>query len=317
MHRSTNFTIMYRLIPFTTTILIFCLSLNSCKSVGEKKTFTLQLEQGKQMNSRVAMDANASIRAIGDVDLDLKVTADLQYVPGKTVDKSTPIELTLTNMDGNFHMHQGIIQSADIPSDQDYDFSNITDKYEGKPVTLLMNEQAQVTGIANLDEILGDEGMDSLKSMTANAEALLGENFFERLIAFTAVLPDKPVAIGDKWNHIINQEIFGLPVKLEATYTYKSSENGIAHFDIDADFEMDTLSIDNANIELPIQGLPFKADNIKVLLRGTQSGFIKVNETTGWSNSSDLEQKFKIEFRLGAVTIPASLTNSISIRPAD
>ena len=297
------------------TRLLGVLLFASCSNGGDAVTLRLNLPADEVRPARLTVSSVASLRIGAKADLHLDMVGDMHQVFGQEADGLTPVTLNLDSLNLDFRIEQGIIKSSDIEEAMDVDVSSLEEGYAGRSVVLVYDHRARVQRIEGLEDDLSPEIIDSLTNGLANVEKLLGGDFFERLAGFFAVLPEEAVRPGDEWKNDFRQEILGLPVILENEYRFAERENGLAHIDVSGSFATDTLRIEPGTIEFPFEGFSFAQDQISVLLKGTQTGRISVDETTGWTRESNLQQKFSIEFRMGLITLPVTLDNTIRLEP--
>lgn len=104
-------------------------------------------------------------------------------------------------------------------------------------------------------------GDDALKGMMRNV---------------VAHYPEKPVKVGDSWDQtvVIRQ---GFPMIIETTYTLRERKGGVA-------------TIDNRST---IRSNPDAAP-LRYKLAGTQQGYMRVDEATGMTLSSEVTQTFDV-----------------------
>jgi hypothetical protein len=300
---------------FVLALLAFAMT--ACSSKGDALDLHLQVEEGSTRSGRLSVQSVADLRLglKAQMQLDMSTNLEQEFLP---MDGALqPVRLRLDDVQLDFGIEQSIVQSKEVDEQLDnMDLSELEANYNGRDVILFYDEHARIERIEGLEDDLGAEALDSIRSGIANVEKLLGKDFFRRLSGFLAVLPESPVRIGDTWENNFRQDILGLPVLLETEYRLAERENGLAHIDLNGRFETDTMRLSNSNIEFPFEGFEMASGNISVLMRGTQRGRISVEEQSGWTQRSDIQQNFDLEFRIGLFSVPVALTNRIQLEPA-
>jgi hypothetical protein len=304
-------------------LLISTLFFISCSSTGgsDKHSYKLQLEEGDEMLGRLEARLHADVSLLGDIKLDAVIVSDLKNVVRSSNAQQTEVDLSVEDLSVDFEFQQNIIVNDDIKGQQSVDLSDLEEQYRGQQLTIVYDPQSRIEEIKGLDDILGDGASDSIRSSLMDLESLMGDNFLERLESFFAVLPDEPVAIGDKWGHSIEQEIIGIPLTLNSEFQFDSRDsiNGqtYAKFLIDGKFTMDTVDLGSDFVPFEaMREAPINPKELKVIIkRANQSGYVLVNEETGWTHSSQIEQDLRLEIQYSIVNIPLDVKNSITLSP--
>lgn len=269
------------------------------------------------MRSTVKLTSVSSIRVGIENKLSLGVTADLSHQARKDSTLQV-VALTLDNMNVDYSVKQQFVQNSDSDMSGGFDGKEFAKDYLGKTVDLVYDEHARILRIEGLDEIAGPGTTDTIEAAMINTQGLFGENLVEKLVTFLAVLPTEPVSVGETWENILYQEVMGLPIQVDAQYKLVSRDDGFATIKIDGEMITDTAQFNMEDFEFPlgeIQGVEVAVDNIRIHLKGDHSGTVRVNEETGWTESSISEQDIKIEFQVGLFTLPIELKNTIEVNP--
>jgi hypothetical protein len=297
-------------------LLTALLALGGCRS-GESVRLRLDVPPDTERDGRLTVSSTAALDLGVKAEMHLDLEARLHQAFAGRRDGLQPVEVRLDSVDLAFRVEQGIIQNSDIDARMDADVDGIEETYRGRSVTLLYDDRARVQRIEGLDADLGAELSDSLARNLETVQNLLGDNFFARLSGFFAVLPEEAVGPGDRWTNTFEQDILGLPVLLENTYRLAERADGLVHVDVSGRFRTDTLRLRDTDIEMPFEGLSMGSGDLAVVLTGKQSGRIAIEEATGWTRRSQLDQTFALEFRFGLLTLPVNLTNTILLEPAE
>lgn len=156
----------------------------------------------------------------------------------------------------------------------------------GKGFSLEMNAQSKVLSV----EMLG--GSESENPMMSK------EALSQPIINALPVFPDKPVAIGETWQHQLEAAMPGGVggMKIDATYTYKGTE--------EADGK--TLDLIEIEMELDFQApkeLPFKIE----VTRQDSKGQMHFDSANGHPHKVELEQNMEMVVTAGPQTINQSI----------
>lgn len=109
--------------------------------------------------------------------------------------------------------------------------------------------------------------------------------------------PDHPINIGDSWPMNLTMSK-GVPMIIEGSYTLESVENGVARLGV------------TAKIRPNPEGSPMKFGEIAVRcdLTGEETGYIEMEEGTGWVVRGEITTRFTGQLKLeGVPEMPAGL----------
>jgi hypothetical protein len=134
-----------------------------------------------------------------------------------------------------------------------------------------------------------------------------GSNFSEESLKSTFeqtsnYFPDKPVKPGDSWNFTTSMASSGLAINIDMKLTLKSIEGNVVTLDGEG-----TVSTPEG-YEQEMNGM-----KVKVNLKGTQTGEIKLDRNTGWIISSTITQSFGGEMEGMGMKIPISAKSTASV----
>jgi hypothetical protein len=141
----------------------------------------------------------------------------------------------------------------------------------------------EITGLDTLLKALSarlnlPEGPARAAAEKTLAQQLAEPNVRSQLQLIFSPYPDHPVAIGESW-YRKNQMAMGFPLTLEATYTLKGRDTGIATIEVAGR----STTAANAIVD---------AGQLKVTyeLHGDLHGQIQIEESTGWPLASTTTQ---------------------------
>lgn len=149
----------------------------------------------------------------------------------------------------------------------------------------------EVMGLPKLQKaVLGQLNLPQGPARTA-AENVLGEQLKEsnlkaNLQNLFAPLPDHGVALGESWKRTTRVTL-GFAMSVESTYTLQSRDGGVA-----------TIGVTGKAATSPDAVIDLKPLKMNYTLAGEQTGLLRVDESTGWTKTSELSQRLT-----GSVTV--------------
>ena len=168
----------------------------------------------------------------------------------------------------------------------------------------------QVAAVEGLDAMLADmvRNLELPEGPTkAAVQKVLTEQFGEEAMkqnvqGMFALYPDEPVAVGDSWRRKV-VVAKGFPVVIDATYTLKARDAGVATVEVKA-----TLSPNEAAGPVDLGTGKMSYD-----LKGEQSGSVQIDEATGWTRSLTTEQLVSGTIRFQGTGGAAEVVSPITI----
>lgn len=210
---------------------------------------------------------------------------------------------------GNSQMGESIYDSED-PNTEIEPMSIGFAGLVGQKFTVLMDDKGrvrEVQGLAGMlegmmskiEEEFGEELKDQIStSMEAQFTA---EKMKRDIESQLAILPTKPVKIGDSWSLTSKLESI-IPLELTTTYTLESIKREEAIIKIAGDLE----TAEHATQQMG-------AMRIEYNMGGTQDGTMRIRLADGHLLRSDLEQNISGEVSSQGATWPIMLTSTITL----
>jgi len=191
----------------------------------------------------------------------------------------------------------------------------------GQGFSMKMAPNGTITDIEGVDKMF-DDMIEALEmpdgpmkdAIVKSMKTQFGEKAMEEAMGkMTAVYPDEPVGVGDTWSQKLDLEM-GIAMAIDATYTLKSVENGIATITIKAEIE--------PNPEAPPMEMgPMK---MRYAVSGPMEGTYKVLVETGWFQRGIITQKLSgsitvtgLPGQTGDQTWPISIESVITMEPKE
>ena len=145
-----------------------------------------------------------------------------------------------------------------------------------------LTKSGKVLSVKGLDKLT--EKIDAIDN--AQYKQMLGQQFSEsavqKLIEQTsAYFPGKPVATGDVWDMAMNLNSNGIDIIEKIQITLKEVKGKVAILGFAG-----TVATPEGGSVAKMNGM-----DAKVSMDGTQAGTIQLNKETGWSISSEINQK--------------------------
>jgi hypothetical protein len=168
-----------------------------------------------------------------------------------------------------------------------------------KPFTMIVSPGGEVLKIEGLNEILG--------GLQGTAQAQLGNMFNDSAVRSMMqqslnIFPDQPVRIGETWRKSYQYDMSVLGMKVDNEYTLKSVTNGVAKIDVKSKISGGGAMSGND----PMQ-------NMKMDLKGEQTGTLEVEVATGLITDGKMEQDVKGTLSMMTMTVPVTMKQQVHI----
>ncbi len=173
-----------------------------------------------------------------------------------------------------------------------------TDALIGQQIGLRISPSGEVSDVRGLDNIWKKAFSAKTPGMTpqmraqmqAGMKKMLGDNFIKSIMQQNGMmLPENPVQIGSSWTKRL-QTTGQLPFVIDLKRTLQGRANGLLSIG-----ESGTMIIGSAKKSLNIGSA-----NLKMHISGTYSGTTLLDETSGFTRSSDIAQHFGGNIKVGA-----------------
>ncbi|MEM9887077.1 MAG: DUF6263 family protein [Bacteroidota bacterium] len=165
----------------------------------------------------------------------------------------------------------------------------------GKEYDMKMSAKGEVIDLSTKGSVFEGafDGVPNGEAIAAQMEEQFGvEAVKSNMAQVTGFFPDNPVQVGDSWtkNTTITS---GMSMLAETTYTLTERKSGVATITFNSQLKSDP---DAAPLDM--MGMEMKYE-----LTGTQTGTIKVNEKTGWTQKTEGEQKMEGKMNMSGGTV--------------
>ena len=185
-------------------------------------------------------------------------------------------------------------------SDMANTYAKIFEKVIGRKFTVTISPKGKVMEVKGLKEIMAS--LEKASSEPA-AKKLIGETFDEKKLISNyesayKIFPDNPVKIGDSWTQKRSVESI-FPIELNAGYTLKEVNNGIAKIVATGDFNM-------KNDDVEANGIKMKTD-----LAGNYDGVYQMDINTGMSNTAAISMPIKGTMEVMGLEFPVTVNTSM------
>ncbi len=269
---------------FTMLIILF-----SCS--GNKNDLKLNLQKGQNFLMTYQTDMKMNQKIMGmSIDIKMNMTMDIDFEV-IDFDKDSNYLMKVSYQTIAYKMKtqgQNIEFGSEIPSN-DSKIGDIFKKIKGLSFEMKLNKSGGITEVKGFENItqtlfsgnaLDSSGTDELKD-------LFNKNFGEESIknnfsSFFNFYPEKPVKTGDKWQNK-NSIVSFFALNLENNYQLTDKKDNKYKIDIQSN-----IKTDSKNAIMKIKGMEMKFD-----MKGTQSGFISIDQKNGWITESEIIQKIE------------------------
>ncbi len=285
---------------------------------AHKEKFGLNLTAGQTYYQKSSSQMTI-IQTINNQLLNIEMT-----INGNMSFKVTDIQNSLYNMEVRYesltmkmNLPNGITEFSSDKNDDNDIMSTMLGCMIGRPFLVKMTKTGKITEVKNIEYVfstmfdkfpqLSDFQKQQIKEQLLKA---YGEKaFIGNLEMNTAIYPDSPVSLGDKWKIKIIMES-GMKATIETIYELRENTDAYAVF-----YGSSTMETADKEAYIETNGMPLKYD-----LTGTMTSVIKTDKVTGWVMEAKLSQAFKGTAYIrdnpklpGGMSIPMSINNEMSI----
>lgn len=299
-------------------------------SATEKFELKLNLTKGQKYSMLVVTDQKISQTFNGQaMDMDQKFTmgtiAEVLDVDDEGI---STVKITYSQIKMSMNGPGGLIEydstkpAADSDNPQVKMMTGVWKAMLGMEMVMKFTPKGDIASIEGIEEMLdkmvekmGTDDPAAAQAMKEMMKNFMGEEAIKEMNnSMFAGLPDGLVGIGDVWHDTISLGA-GFPIDLDVTYVLKDRKDGVAFIDMVSKIDMGDE--DSALIEM--QGM-----KMNMQVSGTQSGTFEVDEATGWSNRSNMDQKFSGVIKMSpnqqipqGMTIPINIETKVTVGPME
>ena len=250
---------------------------------------SLNLQKGQTYDQIISSNSTVSQFMKGQqISIGISINGHLSFYVKNTPPPYYDIEVTYKSLSMSMQLPQGNKQFSSEKNDGGDIFSSLLAEMKDRPFYIRITKKGEIKEVMGMDSLvssmfakfpqLTEEQKLQIKDqfMKAYGETAFRSNFK----MFTAIFPDHPVDVGDKW--IVNTQL-SLPTEanITSTYQYKGSSNTI--YTIHGISKIETA---NKDAYRETNGIPLKYD-----IKGTMVSDIKINKESGWIQEAQITQE--------------------------
>jgi len=298
-------------------IVIVLIALTSCKA--QKTELELTLKEGAEYHqiSDVTMDISQDYNGM-KMDIGTTITGDMSFFVKSKNGKEYDIDVKYKRLGMSMKLPQGKMEFSSENNNQQDIYSLMLKEMANKPFFVKMTNKGKVVGVKNTDtlfnslfKILPETVSDVQKEQVkAQMEKSYGDEAFKgNLEMATAIFPDHPVNIGDKWE--IKTELNSVAPSMITTI-YEFLEDNKDYYLIIGNGKINSIDKDTY---YETNGMQMKYD-----LAGTMTSTIKIDKQTGWFIEAIITQNIKGKSHIkdnpqipGGMDIPISIITKMKI----
>lgn len=258
---------------------------------SQAQTFDLKLnlEKGETYQQIIHSKATIKQEVYGrDINIIMTIKGALSFMVQDATPEAYSMQARFTQLAMNMQTPQGEMAFNSEKDDSNDIFSTILRSMKDKTFNLTMSKNGKITDIDKIDKLwekaindvedIPQMQKDQIKSQILKAygpDALKGN-----IEMVTAIYPDNPVKLGDKWTTKTNLET-GMSANMTTEYEFFELTSNYAI--IKGNSKIKTADKD-AYIEN--NGMKMKYD-----MTGTMVSDIKVDKNTGWIEEAKIDQE--------------------------
>ncbi len=171
------------------------------------------------------------------------------------------------------------------PNDGDASLASLMTPILGHEMNIVMDQQGEIVTFEQEDvlEKMFANADESMMAAKATMEGQYGEDGMRNIVqAFGSVLPNKPIKKGDTWTKSSTTKN-AMTLMTNYTYTLNERKEGKAYLSV-----VGTTKSDPTAAPADMMGMEIRYD-----MSGPVKGTLVVDEKTGWTIESDIEQTMK------------------------
>jgi hypothetical protein len=192
------------------------------------------------------------------------------------------------------------INSASPETSSDRNMGDIFKALTEVPMDIQLNKKGKIISVQGIEKLT--EKFNAMPN--EQMRQMFSQQFTEATIRAaieqtSSFFPDRPVAIGESWNVVMNVNSSGINISNQMELTLRQVQNNIAIIDCKG-----TLSTSETGELSNVMGM-----DAKISAKGEQTGTIQMDMRTGWLNSGELNQKMLLNIEAMGQTIPQEIVS--------
>lgn len=287
-------------------------------STAQKTNLRLHLEIGKTYTQVMDSKANIVQEIAGQkMDITMGIKGGMTYLVKTVNDNTYDLEVRYKHLNMTMQLPQMTLQFNSEESDKEDVFSQILAEMIDKPFYIKIAKNGKIEAVKNIEALFTSafnkfslSEAETLQVKNQLSKAYGEEAFKGNMEMATAIFPDSPVAIGDKWT-ITTKLVSEMTADINTIYEFKAEHKD--HYLIQGKSKIETIDKD-AYIETTA-GMP-----MKVNLTGVMVSEIKVDKNSGWILEAKIEQEMQgdMQFKENSalpegMIVPMTIKNEMTI----
>ncbi len=301
------------------TLYILLLSaLTATLSTAQKTNLRFNLEIGKTYTQIMNSKSNIVQEIAGQkMDITMGIKGGMTYLVKAVNDDTYDLEVRYKHLNMTMQLPQMTLQFNSEESDKEDILSQILAEMIDKPFYIKIAKNGKIEAVKNIEALFTSafnkfslSEAETLQVKNQLSKAYGEEAFKGNMEMATAIFPDSPVVIGDKWT-ITTKLASEMTADINTIYEFKAENKD--HYLIQGRSKIETTNKDTY-IETTA-GMPMKVD-----LTGTMVSEIKVDKNSGWIIEANIAQEMQgnMQFKENSalpdgMTVPMTIKNEMTI----
>jgi hypothetical protein len=283
--------------------------------------FQLKLKQGETYRTLMTMKQTTEQSLFGKSQNITATTAiTLRYTVSQVdADGTMHMDVSYEQVSLEQEAPTGAVKydSANPSANQNADqIATIYDKLIGQTISMQFAPSGEIKNVAGFDAII-DAMMETFPDgpMREQMRQMMTDMFEQSMTGNSgnlAIFPAQPIKVGDSWPQKTAMSASIFKIALDSTYTLTERKDGIA-----------TIAVDAVGTFLPGESSEMMGMKMNINMQGGQTGSLFVDEATGWTVRSEIQQNFAGTLGVGdpasnsdmTMTIPMTMTTLITTEP--
>ena len=271
------------------TTLLLTITFISCQH--EKVDLEFHLEKGKVYkqvyDSKTTVNQNLNGQ---EINMTITIKGKMSYKVLSVNPNDYDLEVKYNEVSMIIDSPQGKIEFSSEKNDKNDIFSAVLSKLTNGVFNVKMTKKGKILEVKNIDNLFDalfknfeDIPKYKIKQVKAQLTKAYGAKAFKgNMEMVTAIFPDKPVSIGDKWTIKTNLES-GMAASVTTEYSLTDLSAGYAVIKGNA-----VIKTEDKDAYIQTNGMPMKYD-----LKGTTTSEMKIDRNTGWLIKANTTQEIK------------------------
>jgi hypothetical protein len=285
---------------------------------GQEITLSLKLKKGETYQ-QLLISSGTVTQTVEDEkqSLIIGITGHISFLVKEIMDSVYLMEVMYKSLSMGIGLARGTQQFSSEKNDDQDVFSSLLAGMVNQPFRIKMTKKGDITEVSGLDTLVSGIFL-KLPQVTEEQKLQIKDQFMKaygekafkgNFKMMTAIFPDHPVSMGNKWD-IHTQLELAMEASLSSTYEYMGDSGSV--YRIHGNSKIETV---NKDLYIQSNGVPLRYN-----LSGTMVSDISLDKESGWISEARISQEMSGDIEIkdnpkmpGGMIIPMTMKNKIEI----